>query len=142
MLITQRPLPHIRQLNRPLRTRIHEPITRRGMKLCRRNDLRQLLHIRRLDIDDIEALVLDVEVPEIYPQIIRGDESLAIAIDGNAVDVVGVCVRIDPSGYGGDDGVMMGHTREFEVGDGAEMGIWVSHWATAVRCASAGGCEF
>ena len=142
MLIAQRPLPHIRQLDRPFRTRIHEPITRGRMELCRSNHLRQLLHIRRLDIHDVETLVLDIQVPEIYPQIVRADEGLAVAVDGNAVDVVGMRVRVDSPRNGSDDGVVVGHARELEIGDGAEVGIWIADWTTAVGCAGAGRCEF
>ena len=41
---------------------------------------RQQLNVRRLDVDDVEALILDVQVPQVYPKIIAGDERLAVAV--------------------------------------------------------------
>ena len=40
------------------------------MELSGRDDLGQLFHVSRLDVDDVEALVLNVQVPEVYTQII------------------------------------------------------------------------
>jgi hypothetical protein len=50
------------------------------VELCRCDDLCELLHVRRLDVDDVEALILDVQVPQVYPKIIAGDERLAVAV--------------------------------------------------------------
>ena len=81
VLIAQRLLPHVRQLDGAFRTRVHEPIAGDGMELRRCYDFRQLFHIRRLDIHDVEALILYVQVPQVYPQVVRADECLAITID-------------------------------------------------------------
>ena len=94
MLITQRALSHIRQLDGSLGTCVHEPIAALWVEFGSCNDLGQFLHIRWFDVNDIEALVLNVEVPEVDSQIVTADEGLSITVDGDAVDVVsmGVCV--------------------------------------------------
>lgn len=51
------------------------------MKFRRRYDFGKLFHISRFDIDDIEALVLDVKIPEVDSEIVATDECLSIAID-------------------------------------------------------------
>src|ERR1700753_3523132 len=101
------------------------------MKLRRCDDLCQLLHVRGLDIDDVEALVLDIEIQKIYPQVVGGDESLAIAVDGYAVDVISVSVRIDTARDGSNDSIVVGHSREFEIGYAAGVGAGVSPWTPA-----------
>ena len=80
------------------------------MEFCSCDDLGQLLHVCGLDVDNVEALILDVEIPQIDPKIITADKGFAIAVDRDAVDVVGVRIRISPTRNGGDDRIMMGHT--------------------------------
>ena len=63
MLITQRTFPHVGEFDGALRTGIHEPITALWMKFCSCDNLRKLFHVRRLDVDDIETLILNVEIP-------------------------------------------------------------------------------
>jgi hypothetical protein len=70
MLIAQRSLPHICQLDCAFTRRIHEPVASGGMEFCSSDDLSQLFHVRRLDVDDVEALILDVEVPQVYSQVV------------------------------------------------------------------------
>ena len=85
------------------------------MEFCCCDDFRQLLHIRWLDIHDIEALILNIEVPKIDAQVVAADKGLAIAVHGNAVDVVCVGVGIRLLGDCSDHGVMMRHSRQLEV---------------------------
>ena len=80
------------------------------MKFGRRDDLGQLLHVRRLDVDDVEALVLDVEVPEVDPKVVGADERLAVAVHRDAVDVVGVGVGVRLARHGRHDGVVVGES--------------------------------
>jgi hypothetical protein len=80
-----------------------------------RNDLGQLFHVRRLDVDNVEALVLNVEIPQIDPEIIAADEGLAIAVDRDAVDMVGMRISISLSRNSGDHGVVMSQPGELEV---------------------------
>lgn len=75
------------------------------------DDFCELLHVGRLDVDNVEALVLDVQVPEIDSQVIATDESLSIAVHRYAVDVIGVCVCVGLSRYGSDHGIVMGEAR-------------------------------
>lgn len=60
MLIAQSTFPHVCQFYRAFRAGIHEPVAALWMKLRRCYDLRQLLHICRFDVNNVEALVLDV----------------------------------------------------------------------------------
>lgn len=68
------------------------------MELGRRDDLRQFLHVGRLDVDDVEALVGDFQMPQVNPQIVRGQIRLLVRVDRYRVDVVGVSVGKDPTG--------------------------------------------
>lgn len=63
-----------------------------------------------------ETLVANVEVPEIYPQVVCGNECFAIGIDRNGVDMVCVCVGIYFSGDGSYNVVLREEARESEVG--------------------------
>jgi hypothetical protein len=42
------------------------------------DDLGELLHVGGFDVDDVERCVTDAEIPEIDPEIVGGDEGLAI----------------------------------------------------------------
>ena len=90
------------------------------------DDLCEFLHIRRLDIDYIEALILDVEVPQIYPEVIATDKCLSITVDRNAVDVVCMRVRVRSTRDSCRDGIVMGKPGEFESCSILErdVGIW------------------
>ena len=66
MTIAESAFSHVRQLDRPLGARVHEPIAALRVEFRSRNDLRELFHVRWFDIHDIEALILNVQVPEIY----------------------------------------------------------------------------
>lgn len=131
MLVAQSTLSHICKLNGTLGARVHEPVALLRMELSGRDHLCKLLHVGGLDVDDVEALVLDVEVPEVDPQVITADESLAIAVNGYAVDVicVSVCVRLP--GYGGNDGVVVCQPRKLQIRGGPEMNIRVPNRATS-----------
>lgn len=111
MLITQRTLPHVCQFDGALATGIHEPIAALGMELCCCDDLSQLLHIRRLDVDDVEALILNVEIPKIDPKVITGDECFAVRIYGYAVDMIGMRIGVCSSWDSGHYSIMVGKAR-------------------------------
>jgi hypothetical protein len=51
------------------------------VKLGSSDDLSELFHVRWFDIDNIEALVLNVEIPEVDSEIVGTDKGLAITID-------------------------------------------------------------
>lgn len=107
MLVTKSTLSHVSQLDGPFRAGIHEPVAALRMELGSGDDFSEFLHIRRLDVDDVEALVLDIKVPKIDAEVVAADERLSIAIDGDAVDVVGVSVGVRSSRNSGDNSVVV-----------------------------------
>ncbi len=101
------------------------------MELGRRNHLRQLLHVGRFDVNNIEALVLNLQIPQVDPEIIRADERLSIAVDRDAVDMVGVCVGIGLAWNGGDDGVVMSKSRHLQRRRRGEVDVgFLARWTT------------
>lgn len=104
------------------------------MELGSCDDLGQLLHIGGLYINDIEALILDVQIPEVDAQIVAADVRLAVAVDGDAVDVVGMGISIGPSGDGSDNGIVVRQSREPQVGRILEMCCW--RWAGSTSSTS------
>jgi hypothetical protein len=85
------------------------------VKFSCRYDLGQLFHVRRLDVNDVEALVLNVEIPQVDPKIIAADKGLTIAVDRDAVDVVGMRIGVSLSGNSGDHGVVVSQPGELKV---------------------------
>lgn len=63
MLVTERILSHVRQLYRAFRARVHKPIAALWVEFSCGDHLCQLLHVRGFDVDNIEALILNVEIP-------------------------------------------------------------------------------
>ena len=63
VLVTEGILSHISKLNGALRARVHKPIAALWMKFRGGNDLSQLLHVCGFDVHNIEALVLNIEIP-------------------------------------------------------------------------------
>ena len=86
------------------------------MELGSRDDFSELLHVCRLDIDNVEALLLDVKVPQVDTQIVAADEGLSIAVHRDAVDVVGVGVGVCSAWHGGNNRIVMCEARKLEVG--------------------------
>lgn len=80
MLITQSAFSHVSKLDGAFRACIHEPITALWMKFCSRDDFCQFFHIGWFNVHNIEALILNIQVPKIYSQIITADECLSIAV--------------------------------------------------------------
>jgi hypothetical protein len=64
-----------------------------------------------MDKEPTEALVADVEIPEINTKVVRRDIGLAIRVDRDRVDMVGMGIRIDLSWYCCHDGVMVSQSR-------------------------------
>ena len=124
VLVAQRTLPHVRQFDGTLRAGIHEPVAALRVELSSCDHLCELLHVGRLDVDNVKALVLNVKVPEIYAQIIAANERFSIAVDRDAVDVVCMGVGVGPAGDGGDNGVVVCQARELEVAGVAELHSW------------------
>lgn len=107
MLVAKSALAHVGQLDSSLGAGVHEPVAADRVELGCCDDLGKFLHIGRFDIHNVEALVLDVEVPQVDPEIVTADEGLAIAVHGDAIDMIGVGVRIRSARDGGNDGIMV-----------------------------------
>ena len=121
MLVAESTLSHVRQLDCALRAGIHEPVAAQRVEFGRGDDLRQFLHVRRLDIDDVETLILYIQVPEVYAEVVTADEGLAIAIHREAVDVVGMSVGVGATRNGSNYGIVMCEAGELEVCRGLEL---------------------
>lgn len=52
----------------------------------------QVFHVGRFDVHDIEALIRVVKMPQVYSQVITGNEGFLVTADGDSIDVV--CVGI------------------------------------------------
>ena len=79
--IAQCALPHVCQLDCALGTCVREPVATDWVELGSGYDFGQLFHVCWLDVDNVEALVLDVQIPKIDSKVVAADESLAVAID-------------------------------------------------------------
>lgn len=121
MCVTKSSLTHVSQLDGSLAAGIHEPIAAEWVEFCGSNDLSQLLHVGRLDINNVEALILNVEIPQVDAQVVTTDVCFAIAVHRNAIDVISVGVGVHTARYGSDDCIVVCHAREAEVGGAAEM---------------------
>ena len=86
------------------------------------DDLGQLFHVRRLDVHNIEALVLYVEIPKVDAKIVTAYERLSVTVDRDAVDVVRMGICVGPPGYSGHDSIMMGQARKLQILSVLEMG--------------------
>lgn len=91
------------------------------MELGGSDHLSQLLHIGGFDVNNVEALILNIEVPEVDAQIVTANEGFAITVHGYAVDVVRVGICIGSSGDGGDNSIVVCEARQFEVGRISEL---------------------
>ena len=100
------------------------------MELGGRDDFSKLLHVSRFDVHDVctggdierkerkrrdekqrtEALVTDVQIPEVDTQIVCGNVCLLIGINGDRMDMISMCVGVNFARYGGDDVVLVLHT--------------------------------
>ena len=63
-----------------------------------------------------EALVTDVQIPQVDSQIISRDVCFLVRIDRDGVNVVGVGVRVDLSRDGGDNVILLRHSRKTKQG--------------------------
>ena len=94
---------HVAESNGPFAAAIDEGVAVDGMKLGGGDDFRQVLHVGRFHVDDVEGLIGDFQVPQVDAEIIGAHVSLVVGIDGNGVDVVRVSVGEDLAGTGLDD---------------------------------------
>lgn len=76
-----------------------------------------------LDVNDLEALVVNIQIPEIDSKIITTDEKLSIAIDGDTVEIIRVSVDITLPGSCCRHNFVVYETRDFELCSCLEMHI-------------------
>ena len=57
-----------------------------------------------------KAPVRNIQIPEVYSQVICRYVCFLVGIDSDGVDVVGVCIGVYFAGNGSDDVVLMRHT--------------------------------
>ena len=62
------------------------------MKFRGSDDLRELLHVLWLDVDDSERLVGDFEVPEVDSEVVRRNVGFSVTVWRDRVDVIRMCV--------------------------------------------------
>ena len=74
--VAERRRAHVAELNRALGAAVHEHVRVRRVELGRRNHLGQLLHVGRLDVDNVERLVANAQIPQVDAQVVRRDERL------------------------------------------------------------------
>lgn len=110
------------------------------MELSGSDDFGEFFHVRRLDVDDVEALILDVKVPEIDAEVVAADEGLSVAIDGDAVDVVGVGVGVRSPRDSGDNSVVVCKAGQLQrrCVPKREVRVWSWRPSTAAKGSSRG----
>jgi len=77
------------------------------MELSGGDNFGELFHVCWLNINNVEALVLDVEIPQVDPQVVTADKRFTIAVDRYAVDVIGVRICVGLPGYGCNYGIVV-----------------------------------
>mmetsp|Transcript_51447 Transcript_51447/g.129077 ORF Transcript_51447/g.129077 Transcript_51447/m.129077 type:complete len:219 (-) Transcript_51447:624-1280(-) len=92
MLVAQSGVAHIAQLDDALARTVHENAAVCGVELGGRDYLRQLLHVCGLDVHNIEALVVDGQVPQVDAQIVRRDVCFPVRVQRHGINVV--CVSV------------------------------------------------
>jgi hypothetical protein len=81
----------------------------------------EFLHVSGLDVNNVEALVLNVEVPKVDSQIIAADKGFPVTVHRDAVNVIGVRVGVCSAWHGGNDRVVVCESRQFQVGSVLEL---------------------
>jgi hypothetical protein len=114
VLITQGPLPHIGKLDGTLRAGVHEPVTADRVEFGRCDYLGEFLHVRRLDVHNVEALVLNVEIPQVHSEVITADKGFAITVNGDAIYMIRVGIGVCSPWNSSNHGIMVCQTRQLQ----------------------------
>lgn len=114
VLVTESPLTHVRQFNGSLGAGVHEPVTADRVEFGGCDDLGEFLHVRWLDIHNVEALVLNVEVPQVDAEVIATDKGLAVAVHRDAIYMVRVGVGICFPWDSGHHSVVVCQSRQLQ----------------------------
>jgi hypothetical protein len=116
VLIAKCTFAHVCEFDRPFRAGIHEPIATLRVEFCCSDNLCKFFHICRLDVHNIEALILNVEVPQIDSEVIATNKRLAITVDRYTVDMICVSICVGSPWDRSHDSIMMGHARHLQGG--------------------------
>jgi len=95
------------------------------VELGGRDDFGELLHVGWFDVNNIEALVLDVQVPQVDSQVVAGNESLSVRVYGYAVDMVSMSISIGPPRNCSNNCIVMCETGQSERGWTGELRRWL-----------------
>ena len=107
------------------------------MELGGGDDLGELLHVGRLDVDDVEALVGDLDVPQVDAQVVGRHERLLVAVQRDRVDVIGV--RVGEYALGHRFDLHAVHVLDNRYGHVANVAVDVVAHVDVRRGASGGG---
>ena len=115
IVVAQGGLASVAELDNTLAGAEHEKVAMLGMALGGCDDFGELLHVRRLDINNIKTMVARLQIPKVDAQVIRGDKGFGIAVERDRIDVVGVGTGKDASGGSRHDGLRRDHRRENKI---------------------------
>ena len=73
-------LSHVAEFDVSAAGAVCENIAVVGMELGGCDDLAQLLHVSWFDVDYVETLVGDAEIPQVDPQVIRAHKRLKVTV--------------------------------------------------------------
>lgn len=140
MLVAQSTLSHVGQFDGAFRTCVHEPVATFWVEFGGSDHLGQLLHVRGFDVDNVEALILNVQVPQVYSQVIAAEECLSVAVDGYAIDVISMSVGVGATRDCGNDSVMMSKAWKPQGRSIAERRGGIRPWSAATTANGATRC--
>ncbi len=80
MPVAERAQALVAQLDDALARAVREETAVARVELGGRDHFGELLHVCGLDVHNVEALVGDIEIPQIDAQVVSGEERLGIAV--------------------------------------------------------------
>ena len=95
-MVTYAGLSQVSELDDAFAGRKDELVVEGRVELGGGDDFRKFLEIVWFEVDDVERFDFVLQVPEVDPEVVRGDEVLSVGADGYRVDVVVVQVRVGP----------------------------------------------
>lgn len=132
-----RVLSEVANIGEALGSGVHEEVGADGVENSGGDDLVELVHFGRLDVDYVEDVERPVDVPQVDAEVVGGDEVLAVAGEAERVDVDVVVLAIGVLAFVLGSGVLpgvdsLGDLEMFGVGDdGVELAALVAVVALA-----------
>mmetsp|Transcript_19826 Transcript_19826/g.61903 ORF Transcript_19826/g.61903 Transcript_19826/m.61903 type:complete len:396 (-) Transcript_19826:545-1732(-) len=106
---------HVAEADAAARGGVEEGVAVDRVEVGRREDLGERLHVCRLDVDYVEAALSVSQVPQVEPQVVAGEERLAVGAERHRVYVVRVRVRKGSLRRRRDDALAGRHQWEAEA---------------------------